>query len=94
MAKDFSVTQKLGCDKYALDNCVLVKASVEAVNVVIQQYFKLELRSQCKLADYVAANDASWREVERQRQARKSRPDKSLPPVLWVVPFWRYLNHQ
>ncbi len=94
MVEDFSVTQKLGCDKYALDNCILVKAPVEAVNTVVQQYFALEVRSHCKIADYVEANKVSWKEVEQQRQFLKSRPSKSLPPVLWAVPFWRYLNHQ
>ncbi|MBW4657033.1 MAG: hypothetical protein KME15_00005 [Drouetiella hepatica Uher 2000/2452] len=94
MVEDCSVAQKLGCGKYALDNCILVKAPVEAVSTIVQQYFVLEVQSNCKIADYVDANKTSWAEVERQRQVRKSRPNKSLPPVLWAVPFWRYLNHQ
>jgi hypothetical protein len=89
-----SVTQKRGCDKYALDNCILVKAPVEAVSKVVQQYFAIEVRTDCKMADYVAADRDAWKEVERQRQVRQSRRDKSLPPIRWAVPFWRYLNHQ
>jgi hypothetical protein len=94
MTEDFSVVQKLGCDKYALDNCILIKATVEAVSTIIQEYFALKVRSHCKISDYVDANKASWAEEEQQRQVRKSRPNKSLPPVMWVVPLWQYLNHQ
>lgn len=94
MVENFSVAQKLGCDKNSLDNCILVKAPVEAVSTVVQQYFALEVRSHCKIADYVEANQASWAEVERQRQVSKLRPDKSLPAILWAVPFWQYFNHQ
>lgn len=94
MIDGIPVTQKLGCHKYALDNCILVKASVEAVSTVVKQHFELEVQSHGKLADYIDAKNASWKEVERQRQVRNSRPNKSLPPVLWAIPFWRYLNHQ
>jgi hypothetical protein len=94
MVENCSVTQKLGCDKYALDNCILVKAPVGAVSIVVQQYFALEVQTDCKIADYVAADRDAWKEVERQRQVRRSRRDKSLPPIRWAVPFWRYLNHQ
>lgn len=94
MAEDLSVSQKLGCDKYALDSCILVKATVEAVSTVVQQYFALEVRFHCKVADYVDAEKASWQEVERRRQVRDSTPNQSVPPILWTVPFWRYFNHQ
>lgn len=53
MVKDFSIAQKLGCEKYALDNCILVKAPVEDVNTIVRQYFALEMRSRCKIVDYV-----------------------------------------
>jgi hypothetical protein len=94
MIEDFSIAQKLGCDKYALDNCILVKAPVDAVSTVVQQYFDLEVRPNCKIADYVEASNVSWNEVERQRQVLTSKPDKSIPPILWAIPFWQYLNHQ
>jgi hypothetical protein len=94
MSENLSIAQKLGCDKYALDHCILVKASVEAVNTVIQQYFSLEVRSYCKITEYVDTHKASWQEIRRQQQVRNSRPNKSLPSILWAVPFWQYSDHQ
>jgi hypothetical protein len=94
MTKDFSIAHKLGCDKYALDSCILIKANVEVVSTIIREYFVLEVQSHCKITDYVDANKASSAEVERQRQVRESKPNKSLPPVIWAVPLWRYLSHQ
>lgn len=94
MNEAIPIFQKLGCEKYSLDSCILVRESVEAVNTIIQQYFELEVQSHCSLVDYLDARKAAWIEVERQRQVRKFRNRKSLPPIIWAVPFWRYCNHQ
>lgn len=91
---DIPVTQKLGCDRDSIDSCILIEASVESIATVFKQYFELEVRSNCKLADYINAREASWQEVERQGEVRKSRPKKSFPPVVWPVPLWQYCNHQ
>ncbi|MDX2212171.1 MAG: hypothetical protein SFY66_02665 [Oculatellaceae cyanobacterium bins.114] len=94
MTKSIPIDQKLGCDKHGVDNAILIKASVAEVSWVIQEYFGLEVRSCCQLAEYIASWKASWEEIERQRQVRKSRPEKSCPPIVWATPFWQYLNHQ
>lgn len=93
MNENISIAQKLGCDKYALDNCILVKESVESVNAIVREYFELQVRSNCKISDYIDSKSASWKEVNRQQEIRSKRPNKSLPPVVWAVPFWQYLNH-
>ncbi|MBE9117845.1 hypothetical protein IQ249_18250 [Lusitaniella coriacea LEGE 07157] len=71
-----------------------MKASVDAITAIFKQYFELEAQKNCKLEDYIRANEASWKEVERQRVVLKSRPKKSFSPILWAFPFWRYVNHQ
>lgn len=74
-----------------MDNCILVKASVEDVSTIIKEYFELEVRSNCKLAQYIEDRNAAWQEIERQRLIRKPRHKSS---IVWGFPFWRYLNHQ
>jgi hypothetical protein len=94
MNSNITIAHKLGCETHAIDNCILVKASVEAVSNIFKQYFELEVRSNCKLADYINMHNASWKEIERQREVSKSKPKKSFPPILWAVPIWRYCGHQ
>lgn len=54
----------------------------------------VSMSANCLISDYVDAREVSWIEVKRRRQIRQSKPQKSLPPVIWAVPFWQFLNHQ
>lgn len=94
MNESLPIAQKVGCGKYALDNCILVKAPVESASAIIQEYFELKIQVNCKVADYIEADNSAWREVKRQREIRDLEPNKSLLPILWAVPFWQYFNHQ
>jgi hypothetical protein len=95
MTQDIKIFQKRGCDKYAFKNCLLIKSSVAEVAAIIGQYFdRLELYQSCKIDDYRGAKKRFWQEQENQRQIRKERPKKSLPPLLCPVPFWQYYNHE
>jgi hypothetical protein len=44
MSGNITANQKLGCEKYSLDSCIIVKASVEEISEVIRQYFGLQVR--------------------------------------------------
>ncbi|MEM8642115.1 MAG: hypothetical protein AAGG51_25385 [Cyanobacteria bacterium P01_G01_bin.54] len=92
MVENVLIAQKLGCDLDSLDNCILIKASVGEVSTIIEQYFGLEVRSHCKIADYVDVEEAANAEIERRRQVHKSRPDKSFPSLSWGYPCWRYFD--
>jgi hypothetical protein len=41
MPEPIPIAQKLGCDKHAIDSCILVKSSVEKVSAI----FKSSIRS-------------------------------------------------
>ncbi|ABW30371.1 hypothetical protein [Acaryochloris marina] len=71
--EDSPISQKLGCYKYSIDSCILIKANVEAVTSVIREYFELEMLSHCTLSDYIDAEKGAWNAVERQRQVRYLR---------------------
>lgn len=85
---------KLGCEKYSIDNCMLVKASVEEIGLIIKQYFGLNVYSNCHLEQYVNLDNVSWQEIERRRQVRETKPKKSFPSILWPLPIWQYDNQQ
>lgn len=88
------IARKLGCSKDAIDSCILVRASVEAVSATIEQYFGLGVRSNCQIQDYIELDRAAWQEIERQRQTRTSKQKKSFPPIKWVLPIWQYCDSQ
>lgn len=92
--EDSPISQKLGCHKYSIDSCILIKANVEAVTSVIREYFELEVLSQCTLSDYIDAEKNSRREVEHQHQVSQSSPNKSFPPIRWAIPVWQFKGHQ
>ncbi|BDM79194.1 hypothetical protein [Acaryochloris marina] len=92
--EDSPISQKLGCHKYSIDSCILIKANVEAVTSVIREYFELEVLSHCTLSDYIDAEKNSRREVEHQHQVSQSRPSKSFPPIRWAIPVWQFKGHQ
>ncbi|PSB50406.1 hypothetical protein C7B77_22845, partial [Chamaesiphon polymorphus CCALA 037] len=94
MNENTTANQKLGCEKYSLDSCILVKASVEEISKVIRQYFGLQVQSECQLVDYINADRDSSQEEDRQREILRSNPKKSLPPISYPFPFWQYLDRQ
>jgi hypothetical protein len=95
MAQDIKISQKRGCDKSAFANCLLIKSPIDHVSTIIGQYFdRLELYQCCKIRDYYNANHEFWQNQDCQRQIRKERPKKSLPPSLRPVPVWQYHNHE
>jgi hypothetical protein len=94
MSENITTNQKLGCEKYSLDSCILVKASVEEISEVIRQYFGLQVRENCELIDYINIDQDSSQEEDRQREIRRSSPKISLPLISYPFPFWRYLDRQ
>jgi hypothetical protein len=94
MTENIPIHKKRGCFKYSLDNCILVRASVEAVSSIFQQYFELDVKCHCTLTEIIDAEKSSRQEMERHQKVIKLRPNKSTAPILWAVPFFRYLNHE
>jgi hypothetical protein len=94
MNQNITANQKLGCEKYSLDSCILVKASVEKISKVVRQYFGLQVRENCKLIDYINADLGSRQEEDRQREILIPNPNKLLPLISYPFPFWRYLDRQ
>jgi hypothetical protein len=94
MSENITADRKLGCEKYSLDSCILVKASVDEISEVIRQYFGLQVRENCKLIDYINADLDSRQEEDRQQEILRSNPKKSLPLISYPFPFWRYLDRQ
>jgi hypothetical protein len=94
MSENIPANKKLGCEKYSLDSCILVKASVKEISEVICQYFGIQVQLNCHLIDYVNADRDVNREQDRQRQILRSNPKESLPLISYPFPFWRYLDRQ
>jgi hypothetical protein len=94
MSQNITANNKLGCEKYSLDSCILVKASVKEISEVICQYFGLQVQANCQIIDYINADREADLEQDRQRQILRSNPKESLPMISYPFPFWRYLDRQ
>ena len=76
------LSQKLGCDKDSIDNCILIKASVESVSLIFKDYFALKVYSACNLQQYNNLQETSWEEISQR---------KSLIHEPYAI--WRYSSH-